>query len=180
MNNMNLAEFKNTIKEVAEKTRIDFPNLYLYYAGITPAEGESSRYFCTPTNTQIFAKTEGDGVHYSLLELSPDIQPVIMTVPMNYGDSMEAYNWVIAENLEEFLSLGYYNGWFPIEELCYDNNAIINFYAQENLEEDYQNSGDIQFVKKLRTQLGYSHVPLNNKRLLELKEKYFGLLTFEE
>jgi hypothetical protein len=28
--------------------------------------------------------------------------------------------------------------------------------------------------------LGYSHVPLNNKRLSELKEKYFGLLTFEE
>jgi hypothetical protein len=99
---------------------------------------------------------------------------------MNYGDSMEVDNWVIAENLEEFLSLGYYNGWFPIEELCYDNNAIINFYAQEDLDEYYQNSGDIQFVKKLRTHLGYSHIPLNNKRLSELKEKYFGLLTFEE
>ena len=177
---MNLVEFKNTIKEVAEKIKIDFPNPFFDYAGITPAKGESSRYFCTPTNTQIFATTEGDGVHYSLLELSPDIQPVIMTVPMNYGDSMEAYNWVIAENLEEFLSLGYYNGWFPIEQLCYDNNLAINFYAKEDLDEDYQNGTGIQFVKKLRTHLGYSHIPLNNKRLLELKEKYFGLLTFEE
>jgi hypothetical protein len=180
MNNMNLAEFKNTIKEVAEKTRIDFPNLDCYYAGIIPVEDESFRYYSSPTNTQIFVRTGGDGVHYSLLELSPDIHPVIMTVPMNFGDSVEVDNWVIAENLEEFLSLGYYNGWFSIEELCYNYDRVINFYAQENLEEDYQNSGDIQFVKKLRTQLGYSHIPLNNKRLSELKEKYFGLLTFEE
>lgn len=178
---MNLAEFKNTIKQLEEKTRIDFPDLYFDYAGIIPVEDESLfRYYCTPTNTRIFATTGGDGVHYSLLELSPNIQPVIMTVPMNDGDSMEYSNWVIAENLEEFLSLGYYNGWFPIEQLCYDNNWAIDFYAQENLEEEYQNSEEIQFVKKLRTQLGYSHIPLNNKRLLELKEKYFGLLTFEE
>jgi hypothetical protein len=180
MNNMNLEEFKNTIKQLEEKTKIDFPDLYLDYAGMIPVEDESFRYHSSPTNTQVFAHTGGDGVHYSLLELSPDIQPVIMTVPMNFGDSMEDSNWVIGENLEEFLSLGYYNGWFPIEQLCYDNNLVINFYAQEDLDEDYQNGTGIQFVKKLRTQLGYSHILLNNKRLLELKEKYFGLLTFEE
>lgn len=97
---------------------------------------------------------------------------------MNFGDSMRDYNWIIGENLNEFLSIGYFNGWFPIEQLCYDNEWAIDFYSKENMEEDYQNDADIQFVKKLRSKFGYDHIPLNNERLNELADNYFQYLRF--
>jgi len=89
-----------------------------------------------------------------------------MTVPMNFGDSMNDYNLILGENLNEFLSIGYYNGWFPIEQLCYDNKWAIDFYSKENQDDDYQKDGDFQFVKKLREKLYYEHVPLENHRFL--------------
>ena len=101
-----------------------------------------------------------------------------MTVPMNFGDSMREINWIVAENLNEFLSIGYYNGWFPIEQLCYDNNWVIDFYSKEDMEENYQQGGDIQFVKKLRSKLEYDFIPLNNERLSELADNYFQYLKF--
>ena len=97
---------------------------------------------------------------------------------MSFGDSMRHYNWIIGENLNEFLSIGYFNGWFPIEQLCYDNEWVINFYSAENMEEEYQNDADIQFVKKLRSKFGYNHIPLNNERLSELTDNYFQHLKF--
>ena len=97
---------------------------------------------------------------------------------MNFGDSMSEYNWIIGENLNEFLSIGYFNGWFPLEQLCYDNEWVIDFYATENMEETYQKNAEIQFVKKLRSKFGYDHVPLNNERLKELADNYFHYLRF--
>ncbi len=97
---------------------------------------------------------------------------------MVFSNSIKDYNWIIGENLNEFLSIGYYNGWFPIEQLCYDNDWAINFYSKENMEEYFQNNGDIQFVKKLRNKLGYKHAPLNNQRLKELESNYFEFLKF--
>ncbi len=175
---INLEKFRRVVEELASETKSEFPNLYFDYAGIIPVEDEKFRYNSSPINTEIFASTGGDGVHYSILEISENIQPVIITVPMNFGNSINDYNWIIGENLNEFLSIGFYNGWFPIEQLCYDNSWVINFYAQENMDDDYQKDADIQFVKKLRTKFGYSHVPLSNKRLKELNNKYFNHLKF--
>lgn len=174
-----LTEFRNAVKLSAQEIKIEFPGLYLDYAGIIPVDDPTFRYGPTPTNTEVFARTGGDGVHYSILELSEHIQPVIMTVPMNFGNTMKSYNWVIGENLDEFLSIGYYNGWFPIEELCYNNDWVINFYSKENMGEDFRRVPDIQFIKKLREKLGYRHIPLNNERLNELETKYFDQLQFD-
>lgn len=101
-----------------------------------------------------------------------------MTVPMNFGDSMRDYNWIIGENLNEFLSIGYYNGWGSIEQLCYDNEGVINFYSTEDMDEGWQDDPDIDFVKKLRNKFGYGHVPLKNERLKELADDYFHYLQF--
>lgn len=175
-----LSEFRSAVKEVSIQVEEEFPNLYFDYAGIIPEPDENARYNPTPINTKVFSRTGGDGVHYSILELSENLQPVIMTVPMNFGSPINSYNRILGENLNEFLSIGYYNGWFPIEQLCYDDKEAIEFYAGENMDEEYQNHGDFQFVKKLRERLKYNHVPLNNKRLKELEHKYFHQLKFDQ
>jgi hypothetical protein len=172
-----LTEFKNTVKALMLELRVEFPNLD--YAGIIPVNDPTFRYGPTPTNTEVFATTGGDGVHYSILELSEYIQPVIMTVPMNFGNSMKSYNWVIAENLNEFLSIGYYVGWFPIEEFCYDKERAIGLYSAKITDEESKNIPDIQFIKKLRERFGYEHIPLKNERLKELETKYFDHLQFD-
>ena len=173
-----LEEFRKVVEELATETKSEFPSLYFDYAGMIPIKDKTFRYDSSPINTEVFATTGGDGVHYSILEISEKIQPVVMTVPMNFGYSMRDYNWIIGENLNEFLSIGYFNGWFPIEQLCYDNEWAIDFYSKENMEEDYQNEADIQFVKKLRSKFGYEHIPLNNERLNELADIYFKYLKF--
>jgi hypothetical protein len=173
-----LEEFRKVVDELATETKIEFSSLYFDYAGIIPVNDKSFRYDCSPINTEEFARTGGDGVHYSVLEISQKIQPIVMTVPMNFGDSMREINWIVAENLNEFLSIGYYNGWFPIEQLCYDNNWVIDFYSKEDMEENYQQGADIQFVKKLRSKLEYDFIPLNNERLSELADNYFQYLKF--
>lgn len=175
---INLEEFREVVEVLANETKNEFPNLYFDYAGMIPIKDKSFRYDSSPMNTEIFATTGGDGVHYSILEITDKIQPIIMTVPMNFGNSIKGYNWIIGENLNEFLSIGFYNGWFPIEQLCYDNEWVINFYSKENMKDDYQNDADIQFVKKLRKKLGYKHIPLNNQRLKELERKHFEHLRF--
>lgn len=170
--------FRLAVQAAALETQHQFPHLSMYYAGIILDDGPQNRYRCSPKNTLPLARTGGDGVYYSLLEISDSIQPVVMTVPMNFSGSMQDCNWILGENLKEFLSLGYYNGWFSLEQLCYDQAWVLQFYSQENTEADYQSSGDLQFVKQLRAALGYQHIPLNLKRLIELKELYFSSLEF--
>lgn len=173
-----LEEFRTVVDELVIETTNEFPHLYFDHAGIIPEYDEKAAYNCSPTNTKVFARTGGDGVHYSILEISEEIQPVVMTVPMNFGGSMRDYNWIIGENLNEFLSIGYYNGWFPIEQLCYGKKAIIDFYSTENMDEDFQKSADIQFIKKLMSKWELVHVPLNIERLDQLADKYFQYLEF--
>ncbi len=173
-----IKKFRELVEKLTDETKNEFPNLYFDYAGIIPIKDKNFRYDSSPINTEVFATTGGDGVHYSILELSKSIQPVVMTVPMNFGNSLKSYNWIVGENLNEFLSIGFYNGWFQIEQLCYNNEKVIDFYSRENMDNDYQNSVDIQFVKKLRENIGYNHIPLNDDRLKELENTYFKHLKF--
>ncbi len=172
---------KSAVDDCAREIEEEFPNLYFDYAGIIPNDDKTSRYDCTPLNTKVFARTGGDGVHYSIIEISEMIQPVVMTVPMNFGNSINDYNWILGENLNEFLSLGYYNGWFPLEQLCYmrEQDWIIRFYSRENSDKEYLSDGDFQFIKKLRTKLNFEYKALNLDRLKKLEELYFGQLCFK-
>jgi hypothetical protein len=172
--NIQLSDLNSTVSGIADVIRQQRPSAYFDYAGIRPVD-DSFRYTPTPTNAKVFASTGGDGVHYSLIEISDRIQPVVMTVPASFGDTIADYNIILGENLNEFLSLGYYNGWFPLEQLCYDKPWAVDFYAAEDSKEE---SGDTLFVKALRAVLGYAHIPLNLERLDELHRLYFDQLQF--
>lgn len=78
-------------------------------------------YWCTPTNARTFASTGGDGVHFSLVDLGngpAETSPVVMTVPMAFGDAHEP-NWIVGATLHEFLALGIDIGFFSLEQLAY-------------------------------------------------------------
>lgn len=79
--------------------------------------------WCTPRNCKPFAHTGGNGVHFSLLRISPgetSPQPVVMTNPAASGRSL-----IVGENLRDFLSLGYHCGFFIMEQLSYDLETTL-------------------------------------------------------
>jgi hypothetical protein len=76
-------------------------------------------YDSTPLNVSSFARTGGDGVHYSLLHIDgrvTDQSPVVMSVPMMGLKG----NLIVGENLHDFLCLGCEVGYAWLEELVYD------------------------------------------------------------
>jgi hypothetical protein len=82
-------------------------------------------YWCTPTNAATFASTGGDGVHFSLVDLGDgigDASPVVMTVPMAFGDDLRP-SWIVGETLVDFLALGLDGGWSTLEQLAYDDET---------------------------------------------------------
>ena len=89
-------------------------------------------YDCSPKNCVAFATTGGDGVHFSIFKDS-DVEnsPVVMTVPMNFGEE----NMVIANSLYEFLCLGCKFGYFNLEQLSYDYEATVQEIESCNKQE---------------------------------------------
>jgi hypothetical protein len=81
-------------------------------------------YDATPESALTFARTGGDGVHYSFLTAGrsdPLSWPVVMTVPMQWDDP----NIVVGIDLREFLALGLRIGYFVLEQLAYDRGETI-------------------------------------------------------
>ncbi len=77
-------------------------------------------YDASPSGAVAFASTGGDGVHFSV----PSERlagPVIMTVPMAF----ENPNFVLGENVWEFLSLGCAFGYFSLEQLAYQYSKTV-------------------------------------------------------
>ncbi|WP_435354955.1 hypothetical protein [Emticicia sp. SJ17W-69] len=175
---INLEIFRKVIEESADDLKKEQSKHYLSfdYAGIIPNDDETFRYDLTPKNTIVFATTGGDGVHYSIFEISDSIQPIIMTVPMNYRNSSKDCNIILAENLNEFLSIGFYKGWFSLEQICYDYEGTIQYYADTNEE---LNEEEKKFIKNLRSKIDFPHIPLKKERLIELESKYYEELIFD-
>ncbi len=98
---------------------------------ILRAEDGPLEYALTPVNSDTFASTGGDGVHFGFLVIEdrrPEDFPVVMTVPMS-GMS----NHVLGENLYEFLCLGCTYGYFALEQLAYDpGRAIMEVQSGEH------------------------------------------------
>lgn len=173
-----LNHLQNAIAQIAQEVKAEFPHLFFDYAGLLPVQ-KDFKYDSSPLNTITFASTGGDGVHYGILPLSETTQPVVMTVPMNYGNDIGVYNRILAENLDEFLGLGYYNGWFFLDQITFpslQDRAFAHYSGDHYLA--YEKFSEVHFITRLRTKLGYSHLPLNLVRLEELKENYFHLLAF--
>ena len=133
-------------------------------------------YFCTPHNSLTFATTGGDGVHYGFLminQLEFDYKPIVMTVPMS-----DPYNVIIAENFEEFLGLGYYMGWFALEQIIYKNSMdAVSYFAGPDTEESPERD---ELLVILRKEFNIKHIPLSLARLDELKKKYEKLIEADD
>lgn len=129
-------------------------------------------YWCTPTNAVTFASTGGDGVHYSYLkdfDSSDDRLPIIMTLPC-----ADENNVIIAESFEEFFNLGYYVGWFSLEQLVYqEERAIAYFSGLDDEPSDYAEAR----LDYMRQALKIRPVPPQMARFNLLNERYLGLLN---
>lgn len=143
--------------------------------GLIPDWRSEVRYDSTPVNSKTFAYTGGDGVHFGIVSSSTfaqSIQPVVMTVPMNPA----CLNVIIAENLEEFFSIGYHSGWYFLEEISYNpDNAIAN-YAKigETLSDE-----EFTYLQIIRNRFNILPLELTRERLIELKDKYFEKLDLK-
>lgn len=136
------------------------------------------KYWCTPENVTVFAHTGGDGVHYSYLEvskISEDICPIVMTVPMADSEASRC-NVVVAESFEEFFSVGYYVGWFFLEQLLYDRSSAIEYLAKPD-SSDGQCSHHMAFIREA---LAIQLAPLTDERLLTLRSLYANRLRLPE
>jgi hypothetical protein len=132
-------------------------------------------YFCTPLNTLTFATTGGDGVHYGLLQLpgfSNDELPVVMTVPM-----ASQYNTLVAESLQEFLGLGYFVGWFSLEQLAYDASEAVSYFSQSDPDSWPEKEEELAL---LRNEIGIGYIALSLERIQRLNEKYQSLLLLPD
>ena len=129
-------------------------------------------YHCTPVNSSTFATTRGDGVHFGLLHIDGEViekSPIIMTVPCNFGGE---YNFVVGNDLHDFLCLGCRTGYFSLEDLVWEREELINELKTPNA----QSHKDARLLQHLVT--AFDLRPWNSfeTKLEQLKKKYLPLL----
>ena len=84
-------------------------------------------YWCTPTNSLSFASTGGGGTHFSFVVQNNrihDRSPIVCTVP----EPADQQNFIVGENLNQFLSLGYFLGYFGLEQLAFDLDRTLQAF----------------------------------------------------
>ena len=145
---------------------------HIDYCGLIPVRPlERHPYFCTPKNSLTFAATGGDGVHYGMVQgvnQQGHPGPVVMTVPMATNN-----NVIVAEDLDEFFSLGYYAGWSGLDEIVYRLDEAIKYYAGPDADLSKEES---TFLEMIRKEFQIQHIPLTKKRLEALEKLYFHQL----
>ncbi|MGV3541363.1 MAG: hypothetical protein ACO1OQ_16225 [Rufibacter sp.] len=149
---------------------------FVDYCGLYPVRPLINyNYFCTPKNSLTFANTGGNGVHFSILNLAflgENAEPVVMTVPM-----ASINNVIIAEDLEEFFSLGYHVGWNALEQIVYNIEETVTYYSQPDPEITYEQKA---FLELIRHELPIKQKPLTQIRLKELEQKYLSKIEIIE
>lgn len=145
---------------------------------------DQSRYpFATPANCQTFASTGGNGVHFSFLLLEgKDEQnaPVVVTVPAAGG-----LNFIVGDNLHDFLCLGYYRGYFALEQLAYNRDLTMLVYTTGDWTPTEPRHGSVGYVlseeKRPVLDLLISRFDLrpwtDPKRFQQLQDMYLPLLS---
>lgn len=123
----------------------------------------------SPANALTFAVTGGDSVHYSFLRQQgkPDDQcPVVMTLP-----AAEGRNFILAENLREFLGLGCRNGYFTLEQLEYDPDDQIAFLDSQAYDPDREDE-ELKLLQLIETRFAVRPPTNVAARLQQLAQKY--------
>ena len=146
---------------------------HIDYCGLIPVRDPGEfNYDCTPKNSLIFASTGGNGVHFGIINGANGTKgPIVMTSPM-----AEVSNMVIAENLEEFFSIGFHVGWFALEQLAYDRDDTIKYQNQPDPD---LNAAQIRFLELVRSHFNLSHSPLSTNKLEWLQNEYFHHLEID-
>jgi len=164
-----LMDFLKIGDKIKEKWGRQF-HKHVDFCGLEPVNDPDYRYESTPVNSEVFATTGGDGVHFSLLNTNiglDDKKVIIMTVPMI--DKII----ILADSFDEFLGLGYYNGWFPLEQLVYNFNDTIGYYSTPDNFLTLQQRNFLDFMK---TEFDIVHSPLTKMRLEILERLYTDML----
>lgn len=132
----------------------------------------------SPLNSVEFARTGGDGIHYSFLVLDghwSELSPVVLTDPCG-----ETSNVVLGENLTEFLRLGIRRGYFALSYLVDEDGSIRAPARIEELEaKEFPEDVEPETAKALRLLADrYGLEPLEGvaDRLVELQRRYQPLL----
>lgn len=139
---------------------------------LRPEEGWLE-YDATPRNAETFAKTGGDGVHFSFLRIAnrdAESWPVVMTIPMGIS-----HNFILGANCLEFLSLGCRYGYFRLEQLEYDWKSTVaaiqvGSYASSSAHEDHR------LLATISERFGLQPWPEIGGRLVELQEQFHALI----
>jgi hypothetical protein len=127
--------------------------------------------WCTPKEALTFASTGGDGVHYSYLssdKISSGLVPVVMTLPAS-----EELNLVVAESIDELLGLGYHVGWFALEQIVYEPEWALQYFAQPDADAADDKLARMEF---LRSELSIQPIALSLDRIANLTERYASFL----
>jgi hypothetical protein len=162
---ISLQDFLKIGDRVKEKWGRQFYK-YVDFCGLEPVTKSYSPYESTPKNSVTFATTGGDGVHFGVLTDDKELngrQPIVMTVPM------VSKNVILADTLDEFLGLGFHNGWFPLEQLVYSFDETIEYYS---IQDDSLTIEQKNFLDLLRNELKISYSPLTKERLEILGTQY--------
>lgn len=133
----------------------------------------SAGYESTPTNTDTFAYTGGDGVHYGFLLLADraaDALPVVMTVPM------ASANIIVGATFFEFLRLGCRNGYFSLEQLSYDWDGTVAHLQSIHEIPEHDEKG---YLRAINERFGLTPWPDVAGCLAELQRLYLPLLRWD-
>ena len=130
-------------------------------------------YWCTPLNCVTFARTGGDGTHYSLVSIPKrrrDQWPVVMTVPMS-----DDPNVIVGEDLRDFLALGCRAGYFGLEGLVHQPRATIAELKRAAYD-DEADKRQIRMLKTIATKFELKPWADPRRRLAELKRRFHATL----
>lgn len=144
---------------------------------------ENDGFFPTPVNSSTFARTGGDGVHFSLVHINgiaDDDSPVVMISP--FGTH---FNVIVGSNLTEFLQLGCMGTFCQLEAcgLGLDRYLLRIAAIQQG---NYQVLGgdvedtrqEVERLEFLRKELSLDPIPNIEQHLRSLKEQFYPLLEF--
>ena len=148
---------------------------------------EHGGYDCTPTNTESFASTGGNGVHFSFLVQDGKVtesSPVVITVPtMIHGQG----NFIGGSSLFDFLCLGYHRGYFALEQLgaekCFAAYATSAWWPESN--SDYSkgfvpSDNQREILNFLIENLGLSPWTDLRQKFEQLQSTYMPLLEIPD
>lgn len=140
--------------------------------------------FIAPVNTVCFARTGGDGCHFSFVACSGQYPieecPVVMTVPAGAGGGTRGTaNVIVGANLWEFLDLGLRTGFFVLEKLpCY-RGEFLNEYPDHDPEPV---AGDAERTELHALAEAFGLIGWDREsivpRLAALRKRYFKQLVF--